>query len=104
MLPEAEQSKLVLAYEPIWAIGTGKSASGLDAQEVHASIRELLRSRSHGLAATPLLYGGSVKAATAAEIFEQADIDGALVGGASLDANEFLEIVQCAIRTASPVA
>ena len=81
----------VIAYEPVWAIGTGVTATPQQAQEVHAAIRQQL---SDGGAATRILYGGSVKSANAAEIFSQSDIDGALVGGASLDANEFLKICQ----------
>ena len=79
----------VIAYEPVWAIGTGVTATPEQAQEVHAAIRLQL---SEAGAATRILYGGSVKAANAAEIFAQPDIDGALVGGASLVAEEFLEI------------
>ena len=86
---------LVLAYEPVWAIGTGKVATPAQAQEVHAFIRRLL-DRSHGepaAAALRILYGGSVKPDNIASLMAQADIDGALVGGASLKADSFLQIV-----------
>tara|TARA_R110000822_G_scaffold59736_37_gene149305 strand:- start:22015 stop:22803 length:789 start_codon:yes stop_codon:yes gene_type:complete len=79
----------VIAYEPIWAIGTGKTASAKQAQAVHQEIRQQLGDSG---AKTRILYGGSVKAANAAELFSQPDVDGALVGGASLDAEEFSEI------------
>ncbi|MCY4265275.1 MAG: triose-phosphate isomerase [Gammaproteobacteria bacterium] len=83
----------VVAYEPVWAIGTGASASPEQAQEVHALLRSKLASESEGqTVATRLIYGGSVKASNSAALFGQADIDGALVGGASLDAKEFLTI------------
>lgn len=85
---------LVIAYEPVWAIGTGLTASPDQAQAMHAFIRTCLADIA-GVAAdnTRLLYGGSVKAANAAELFAQEDIDGALVGGAALDAGDFLAIV-----------
>lgn len=88
---------LVVAYEPVWAIGTGLTASPEQAQEMHAFIRQSLENIP-GLdaAATRLLYGGSVKGANAGELFSQIDIDGALVGGAALDASEFLAIVNAA--------
>jgi triosephosphate isomerase len=86
-------AKGVVAYEPVWAIGTGKSATPEMAQEVHAFIREVLGPEG---AQTALLYGGSVKPENAAELFAQADIDGALVGGASLKAQDFLAICQAA--------
>ncbi len=87
---------MVIAYEPIWAIGTGKNASPADAQEVIAAIREEVASVASGPAAQAirLQYGGSVKAGTIAEIMRQPDIDGVLVGGASLDPTEFARIVQ----------
>ncbi len=84
-------SKIIIAYEPVWAIGTGKSASPEEAQEMHAFIRQLVK-RKYG---TPfaenltILYGGSVKPANAAALFSQADIDGGLIGGASLRADDF---------------
>ena len=83
----------VVAYEPVWAIGTGRTATPNQAQEVHALIRSLLAAEDAKIAsATRLLYGGSVKASNAAELFRMPDIDGGLVGGASLDAAEFLAI------------
>ncbi|MBL8515671.1 MAG: triose-phosphate isomerase [Betaproteobacteria bacterium] len=83
----------VVAYEPVWAIGTGKTATSEQAQSVHAVIRARLAKVDAGLAAEmPILYGGSVKAANAAELFAMPDVDGGLVGGASLDAQEFVGI------------
>jgi triosephosphate isomerase (TIM) len=91
----------VIAYEPIWAIGTGKVAKPDDAQEVHGMIRGLLEKTSEELAeATRILYGGSVKADNAEGLLAQDDIDGALVGGASLDAAGFAKIVAAAQRLA----
>jgi triosephosphate isomerase len=87
----------VIAYEPVWAIGTGKVARAEDAQEVHAMIRKLLAEASDELAeVTRILYGGSVKADNAAGLLGQPDIDGALVGGASLDAAGFAKIAEAA--------
>ncbi len=83
-------SRMVLAYEPVWAIGTGRTASPEQAQEVHAAIRHALR--QVGAEQVQVLYGGSVKAASAAGLFAMPDIDGGLVGGASLVADEFLRI------------
>ena len=93
----SEQVKsMVIAYEPIWAIGTGKIATAADAQEVVAAIREEVAAVSTRPAAQAvrIQYGGSVKAGTAAEFMRQPDIDGLLVGGASLDPTEFARIVQ----------
>lgn len=83
-------SRIVVAYEPVWAIGTGKSATPEQAQAVHAYIRALLVARQAG--AVRVLYGGSVNAGNAASLFAMPDIDGALVGGASLNAIDFLSI------------
>ncbi len=92
-------SKAVVAYEPVWAIGTGRTASPSQAQEVHAAIRARLAEHDPAIAsAVQILYGGSVKAQSAGEIFGQADIDGGLVGGASLVMDEFLAICQAANR------
>lgn len=95
-LSEAQIQKLVIAYEPIWAIGTGKTASSAQAQEMHASIRSVLTEKYGAAIANsiPILYGGSVKGANAAEIFSQPDVDGGLVGGASLNAEEFGTIIR----------
>jgi triosephosphate isomerase len=93
----SEQVKsMVIAYEPIWAIGTGKNATAADAQEVIAAIREEVAAVSTRPAAQAvrIQYGGSVKAGTAAEFMRQPDIDGLLVGGASLDPTEFARIAQ----------
>lgn len=86
----------VIAYEPIWAIGTGKTASSAQAQEIHAYIRSVLASKygSEVADSISILYGGSVKAANAKEIFSQPDVDGGLVGGASLMATEFADIIK----------
>lgn len=87
----------VIAYEPVWAIGTGMTATPAQAQEVHAYLRGLLRQASADVAAkVRILYGGSVKAGNAAELFACEDIDGGLIGGASLDAGEFLAICRAA--------
>lgn len=86
-----------VAYEPVWAIGTGKSASAQDAQAVHEALRAVLAEVDQEAAQrTRILYGGSVKAKNAPELFAQTDIDGALVGGASLKAEDFLAICHCA--------
>lgn len=91
---QAGLKQVVVAYEPVWAIGTGLTATPEEAQEMHAFIRAQLGEIAGADPGTMrVLYGGSVKAANAAELFGQPDIDGALVGGASLDANEFRQIV-----------
>lgn len=88
-------SQAVVAYEPVWAIGTGQHATPGQAQAVHQAIRAQLNQHQAGLGeATRIIYGGSVKADNAASLFEQADIDGALVGGASLQADQFIEIAE----------
>jgi triosephosphate isomerase len=94
---QARASKTVVAYEPVWAIGTGKVATPAQAQEVHAAIRAQLRTTVGDAADTVhLLYGGSMKPDNAAELLAQADIDGGLVGGASLKAADFLAIAAAA--------
>jgi triosephosphate isomerase (TIM) len=87
---------VVIAYEPIWAIGTGRTATPEQAQEACAFIRDVLRERGAVADSVRVIYGGSVKPANAAELLAQPDIDGALVGGASLDPEEFAAIVEAA--------
>ena len=90
-------AKAVIAYEPVWAIGTGRTATPEQAQEVHALIRTMIAARDATIAAgLTILYGGSVKGANARKLFAMEDIDGGLVGGASLVAAEFLEIFRAA--------
>jgi triosephosphate isomerase len=90
-------AQAVVAYEPVWAIGTGETASPEQAQEVHAALRGMAAKRSARIAADlRLLYGGSVKSANAADLFSMSDIDGGLIGGASLEASEFLAICAAA--------
>ena len=87
---------IVLAYEPVWAIGTGETASPDQAQEMHAFIRNLLKEKYNASIAdkTSILYGGSVKPSNAEEIFLKNDVDGGLIGGASLKAKDFVEIIK----------
>jgi triosephosphate isomerase len=89
-------SEIVVAYEPVWAIGTGKTASAAQAQEVHALLRAQLRAASSQAGRVAILYGGSMNAANAAELLAQPDVDGGLVGGASLKAPDFLSIIAAA--------
>jgi triosephosphate isomerase len=94
-----ELVETIIAYEPVWAIGTGKTATSAQAQEVHAFIRGILRDMADETVAQAvrIQYGGSVKASNAKELFGQPDIDGGLIGGASLEARSFIEIVQASI-------
>lgn len=93
-LTPAQMEQVVIAYEPVWAIGTGETASPQQAQEMHAHIRKMLQEKFGDMTShhTSILYGGSVKPANAAELFANPDVDGGLVGGASLDAQSFLAI------------
>ncbi|MFT7117556.1 MAG: triosephosphate isomerase [Rhodoferax sp.] len=89
-------SEIVVAYEPVWAIGTGKTASAAQAQQVHAVLRAQLKAASPQADRIQIIYGGSMNAGNAAELLAQPDIDGGLVGGASLKAMDFLSIIACA--------
>ena len=95
LLPEADFRKLVIAYEPIWAIGTGKTASAAQAQEMHSFIRGAIADKYGRKVADEIsiLYGGSCKSSNAKELFANPDVDGGLIGGASLDPANFLGIV-----------
>jgi triosephosphate isomerase len=89
----ANRENLIIAYEPVWAIGTGKTATPAQAQEVHAHIRQILKAKFPAFGdKTRILYGGSVKSDNVVELLAQKDIDGGLVGGASLKANDFLAL------------
>lgn len=100
-LSDEQWSNIVVAYEPIWAIGTGETASPEQAQEMHAALRSMIASeKSQDIAANlSILYGGSVKPANATDIFTGADVDGALVGGASLKADGFKEIMNALAKS-----
>jgi triosephosphate isomerase len=99
-LSQSEIQPVIVAYEPIWAIGTGRTASPEQAQEVHALIRGVLAELADDSVADAMRiqYGGSVKPDNAVELFNQPDIDGGLIGGASLDARSFAEIVRAGVR------
>jgi triosephosphate isomerase (TIM) len=99
--PES-MARVVIAYEPVWAIGTGRTASPDQAQEAHAHLRKWLTGRYNAdvAATTQILYGGSVKPDNARELLSEPDVDGALVGGASLKADSFLDIVEAAVKVA----
>lgn len=94
-LSKEQMKEVVIAYEPVWAIGTGVTASSEQAQEMHAFIRSLLLKKYGQITAesTSILYGGSCKPANAKELFSQEDVDGGLIGGASLSANDFIKII-----------
>jgi triosephosphate isomerase len=96
--------EIVVAYEPVWAIGTGRTATPEQAQEVHALLRAQLRAATPHAEGMRLLYGGSVKPDNAAQLFAQADIDGGLIGGASLKAADFVAICRAAESTAATAA
>lgn len=94
-LSSEQFEKLVIAYEPVWAIGTGKTATADQAQEMHAYIRDVLRDKFGALAERcPILYGGSAKPSNAKELFAKDDVDGGLIGGASLVAEDFIAIAK----------
>lgn len=95
-LSTQDAARIVIAYEPVWAIGTGRSASAQQAQDVHAFLRARVAAKDAGAARVPLLYGGSVKPDNAEELFRQPDIDGGLIGGASLKSGDFLAICEAA--------
>jgi triosephosphate isomerase len=95
-LSKDQIGKVVIAYEPIWAIGTGKTATAEQAQEMHAKIRAFVASKygKEVAEATSILYGGSAKPANAPELFAKADVDGGLIGGASLKSRDFVDIIK----------
>ncbi|HZW22756.1 triose-phosphate isomerase [Noviherbaspirillum sp.] len=96
-LDAGDVAKIVVAYEPVWAIGTGKTATPQMAQDVHAMLRQKLRAKNPAAAeSVQILYGGSMKPDNAAELLAMADIDGGLIGGASLKAADFLAIIRAA--------
>ena len=90
--------EMVVAYEPVWAIGTGRTATPEQAQQVHALLRAQLAAATPRAAQMQILYGGSVKPDNAVELFAQADIDGGLIGGASLKAADFIAICRAVAR------
>jgi triosephosphate isomerase len=101
-VPEDQMERLIVAYEPVWAIGTGRNASPEDAQDAHAKIRYVLEDLYGPRVAhqTRIIYGGSVKPANARAIFDQPDVDGGLIGGASLKVGDFVSIAKSAAESA----
>ncbi|MFA7527314.1 MAG: triose-phosphate isomerase [Ottowia sp.] len=97
-------AEVVLAYEPVWAIGTGQTASPAQAQQVHAALREQMAQRGVAAERVRIVYGGSMNPANAADLLAQPDIDGGLVGGAARVADDFVDIVEAAGRSAMPGA
>jgi triosephosphate isomerase len=99
LLPETKLDHIVIAYEPVWAIGTGRTASAAQAQEMHAFIRGLVKGHYSDKAASEMriLYGGSVKSGNAKELFSCEDIDGGLIGGAALESRGFTDIIKAAL-------
>ena len=98
MIGAAGWANAVIAYEPVWAIGTGKTATPEQAQEIHAFIRQhLAKLDAHMADAITILYGGSVKPDNAVAIFSQSDVDGGLIGGASLNSDDFAKIYAAAV-------
>lgn len=96
-VPVEQLVDAVIAYEPVWAIGTGKTATPKEVQQTHAVLRRVVESRDAAVASKMrIVYGGSVSLANAAELFAEKDVDGGLIGGASLNPNEFLEILKVA--------
>jgi len=91
-------SEIVVAYEPVWAIGTGKTATPEQAQAVHAVLRAQLKAATEHADRVHILYGGSMNAANAAELLAQPDIDGGLIGGAALKPTDFLSIIRAGAR------
>jgi len=91
-----DAERIVVAYEPVWAIGTGRTATPQEAQQVHAGVRAQLAAASAPAAQVPVLYGGSMNAGNAAQLLAQPDIDGGLIGGAALKAPDFLKIISAA--------
>ncbi len=102
-ISDAQMPRIILAYEPVWAIGTGKTATPEQAQEVHADLRRIISERYNSAVGEQvrILYGGSVKPENAADLLSQPDIDGALVGGAALDSDNFLKIIAAGISKAT---
>ncbi|MDO8271149.1 MAG: triose-phosphate isomerase, partial [Gammaproteobacteria bacterium] len=102
-IPAADVERSIVAYEPVWAIGTGKTASKEQAEDAHRLIRSVIAQLYSAAVADNVViqYGGSVKADNAIELLSQPNIDGALVGGASLDANQFTELIKNAALVAS---
>lgn len=93
-LKGADMEKTVIAYEPVWAIGTGRTATSDQAEEMHAFIRKIIADKFGGLSEQiPILYGGSCKPSNARELFSKPDVDGGLIGGASLSASDFTQII-----------
>ncbi|PSB91844.1 triose-phosphate isomerase [Candidatus Pandoraea novymonadis] len=97
MLSPEQAARIVVAYEPVWAIGTGYAATSAQAQEVHAHLRGLLRAKGEAVAQVRVLYGGSMRSDNAAELFAMEDVDGGLIGGAALKSEDFLAICEAGL-------